>query len=148
MNKEAVNDLNELGEKYCTSAKVVDEGIEIELTKEQRDNLIKRNNEFKEKLIKNYKDLGYTYKGDNGKENYTKLEFYYDENLGPLEEMKVVSSSVSEYGLNQILLTNNPDWKVNVKIINCHNGKEVISFQIPTEEVISWSVEDWENSYK
>ena len=141
---EAVDSYIELGAEYCTHAEVVDEGMKLELTPTQRDNLVRKNNEFISELEASFESNPlYSYIPD---ENYKQVTFFFDENISTLTQFNAVLGVVAGYGLNYILINNTTEWNVYLVINNCHTGKEVMHANIPSE-TISYGKEEWEESY-
>ena len=52
-----------------------------------------------------------------------------------MKEFKCVLGVTVSYGLNQILKYNNPNWSVEIEIINCHTNKQVVKISIPNDSV-------------
>lgn len=144
--EETVASCLDLGEKYFTDAKVVDDGVQIEMTPQQKDNFIKRNNDFIKKLAKKFKESNsmYRYVPD---ENYQKLAFYYDEKISTDLQIKTVFGIATGYALNYMLTHHTTDWEVAVTIYNCHTKKEVVSIKVP-KETVSYGLEEWKKSYE
>lgn len=144
--EDAVDTFFELGDDYYTSAKVVDEGVQVELTELQRDNLIQRNNDYNERLIADFMAYNseYWYVPD---ENYQRLAFYFDEKIPGFLNVKTVYNLAAGYGMNYILQNNTVDWNVEISIYNCHTGKLVASVNSPYETV-SYGPEEWQKSYE
>ncbi len=57
-----------------------------------------------------------------------------------------ISSNYDYFILNNILKTNNQDWQVNLKIINCHTNKVVAEGTLP-RDTIKYGGLEWNNSY-
>ena len=136
---------NELGDELCTNAEAVGTGMKLELTDVQRDNMIKRNDEFAESLVDDLlqENEAYHYTGDD---SYRKLDFYFDEHVDPMTQIFALQGACCCYAYNQILLNHTEDWNVELTIYNCHTNKVVVHANIPSEDS-SWTPEDWENSY-
>lgn len=143
--EDAVATFQKLGEEYYTDVKVVDEGVQVELTEQQRDNLIERNNKYNAQLIADFKahDNNYRYEPD---ENYQKLELYFDEKIPPFLHVKTVYNLTAGYGMNYILKNNTTDWNVEICVYNCHTNKLVVSADAPYETV-TCGPEEWKASY-
>ncbi len=141
----AVESFHKLGGDYYTDAQVVSEGVQLELTEEQRDNLIRRNNEYHEQIIAEFKSYSddYRYEPD---ETYQTVNLYFDEKLPPAANIKTVFMLTSGYGMNYILQNNTTDWNVELCVYNCHTNKLVLSFNAPSEEA-SCGPEEWRASY-
>ncbi len=143
--EEAVETFHKLGDDYYTEVKIVDEGVQVELTEQQRDKLVQRNNDYIEKLVADYKAYNseYWYVPD---ENYQKLAFYFDEKIPNLLHAATVYNLAAGYGLNYILLNNTTEWGVDISIYNCHTNKLVVSIDAPYETV-SYGPAEWKASY-
>lgn len=142
---ESVESCLELGSDYCTDAKQISDGMQLELTDEQLNNMVKRNDEFINKLVNQFTSLNSMYKCVLD-ESYQRLTLYFDENISSITEAKTILGITSNYAMNYILLNNTTVWNVHVEIINCHTNKCVVSVNIPSEEV-SYGPEEWEESY-
>lgn len=143
--EEGVESFDELGEDYCTSAKVVGRDVQVELTEAQRDNLIQRNNDYIAELAEDFEAYNseYRYVGD---ENYQKLEFYFDEKIPAILHVKTLFGISGAYGLNYVLENHDTEWQVDMKIYNCHTNKLVVSVKTPYESA-SYGPEEWKASY-
>ena len=143
---KAIQTYKELGEDYCTDAKAVDGDMYVYLTETQRYNLIERNDEYIDQLLDEFKKESedYSYKCDD---SYRKLTFFYDEKIEMTKEVNGVFGAAAGYGLNQILKYNDPNWSVEIEIINCHTNKQVVKINIPNDSVKIGDYE-WQQSYK
>lgn len=143
--EKAVESFEKLGTDYYTTAQVVEDGVQVELTTEQRDRLVQRNNEYNEKLIADFLDYDsdYRYVPD---ETYQKLSFYFDEKIPPFLHVKTVYNLVAGYGMNYILQNNTTDWNVELSVYNCHTEKLVVKANCPYETV-TCGPEEWKASY-
>lgn len=143
---EAVESCLELGSDFCTDAKEIPEGMQLELTDQQRNNLIQRNDDFVDELAQQFTSSNsmYRYISDG---SYKKLILYFDENISSIIEVKTILGISSSYGMNYMLLNNTTDWNVQIEISNCHTNKLVASVNIPDGE-ISYGAKEWEESYK
>ncbi len=143
--EEALDTFYELGSDYYTDVKAVDEGVQVELTEQQRDNLIQRNNDYIDKLVSDYEAYSsdYRYVPD---ENYQKVAFYFDEKIPPMLHAATVYNVAAGYGLNYILLHNTTEWGVEISIYNCHTDQLVVSIDAP-HETVSYGPAEWEASY-
>ncbi len=143
--EEAVETFYDLGEEYYTDVKIVDEGVQAELTDAQRDRLIQRNNDYIKKLVTEYETYNseYRYVPD---ENYQKVDFYFDEKIPNLLHAATVYNVAAGYGLNYILQNNTTDWHVDISIYNCHTDQLVVSINAPYETV-SYGPAEWAASY-
>ena len=144
--EDAVETFEKLGEEYYTTVEVVDEGVQAELTEQQRDKLIERNNQYNEKLIADFKahDNNYRYEPD---ENYQQLKLYFDEKIPPFLHVKTVYNLTAGYGMNYILKNNTTDWNVEICVYNCHTNKLVVSADAPYETV-TCGPDEWKASYE
>lgn len=142
---EAVESCLELGNDFCSNAKEISEGMQLELTAEQLNNFIERNDEFVDELVKQFTSSNSLYKCVLN-ESYEKLTLYFDENISSTMQVKTILGIASNCGMNYMLLNNTTDWNVNIEIINCHTGKLVASVNIPDEE-ISYGAKEWAASY-
>lgn len=144
--EEGVESFESLEEGYYTSVEVVEEGVQLELTKQQRDKLIQRNNEFIEELAEKFLSCNeeYRYVPD---ESYHQLAFYFDEKIPMITHVFSVYGIACTYGMNDILLNHTQDWSVDVSIYNCHTDQLVVSVQIPNESV-TYGDEEWAKSYE
>ena len=133
-----------LGNDYYTKTECLDNGLRLVLTDIQRDNLIRRNNDFINELIKSFKNenIKYSVVTDSTNKN---LKFYFDENLSAAKQIKAVFGVATGYGYN-LLLSGIEDWNVKIEIYNCHTNKLVASGNIPNEE-FSYGDEEWRKSY-
>ena len=142
---EAVKSCLELGNDFCTNAKEIPEGMQLELTDEQLNNFVQRNDNFVDELSKQFTSSNSMYKCVLD-ESYEKLTLYFDENISSTLQVKMILGIVSNYGMNYMLLNNTTDWNVQIEIFNCHTDKPVVSVNIPDEE-ISYGAKEWEESY-
>lgn len=142
---EAVKSCLELGDEFCTTAKAIPDGMQLELTDEQLNNLVQRNNDFVDELVKQFTSSNNMYKCVLD-DSYKKFMLYFDENLSSTIQVKTILGIASNYAMNYMLLNNTTDWNVQIEILNCHNDKPVISVNIPDEE-ISYGAKEWEESY-
>lgn len=142
---EAVSSCMELGSDYCTDARKISDGMQLELTDQQLKNLMQRNDDFVDELAKQFaaSNSMYRYVPD---ESYQELSLYFDENISSTLELKTILGIVSSYAMNYMLLNHTTDWNVGIKIYNCHTEKLVVSGNIPNEE-ISYGAKEWEASY-
>ena len=142
---EAVESCLELGNDFCTDAKEIPEGMQLELTDKQRNNLIQRNDAFADELAQQFTSSNsmYRYISDG---SYKKLILYFDENISSVIEVKTILGIASSYGMNYMLQNNTTDWNVQIEIFNCHTNKLVASVNIPDGE-ISYGAEEWGKSY-
>ena len=143
---EAVESCLELGNEYCTEAKAIPEGLQLELTQEQLDNLVLKNNHFIDELARKLTDSNNLYKYEPD-ENYQTLTLYFDENISGLLQIKTILGIASSYAMNYMLINHVSDWKIKIEIYNCHTNKLVCSVNIPGEEV-TYGAKEWEESYK
>lgn len=142
---EAVESCLELGNDFCTDAKEIPEGMQLELTDKQLNNLIQRNDDFVNQLAQQFTSSNsmYRYISDG---SYEKLTLYFDENISSIIEVKTILGIASNYGMNYMLLNNTTDWNVQIEIFNCHTNKLVASVNIPDGE-ISYGAKEWDESY-
>lgn len=141
---EAAASYTELGEEFCTSAEAKDNDLIIEVTDKQRQNLIKRNNDYIEELVNDFKNSNTSY-NVVGDQEYKELTIYADENFKPALLAKAILTS-EVYMINNILENDNKDWSVYVKIVNCHTGKTVAEGILPQND-FSFGEEEWKASY-
>lgn len=143
--EDAIEAYSELGEEYCTEIVETEDGVMLKLTDEQRDNMIQRNNDMIDEQLDEFTDNNalYSYEAD---ENYEKLILSFDENLSVTDQIATVFGVPSIYGMNYMLQNNTTEWVVDVTILNCHTGKEVISMKVPVDKV-SYGPAEWEESY-
>ncbi len=145
--KEAgVDSFNELGQDYCTSAKVVDDHVEIELTEQQREKLIERNNTYIAELVDEFKAYNseYRYEPD---ETYQKVALYFDENIPTILHVSTFYNITACYGMNYMLTNHVAEWNVELSIYNCHTDKLVAFANVPYDSV-SYGPEEWAASYQ
>lgn len=135
----------ELGDAYCTDAIVSGKNLIIKVTDTQRKNLIKRNNDYIDKLVGQLLDINSKYKY-TGDDEYKELSFYIDENLPANVHLKTIYGTAIGYGLNYILENNSTDWSVHLTIYNYHTGKKVAEGNLP-QDTISYGAEEWKKSY-
>ncbi len=140
---EAVKTYTKMGEDYCLKAKNVNGDVLLRVTKKQRENLIKQNNEKIEMMLASYYKEDSRYKFEAG----DTLIYRYDEKCDAMVEQKAIVGVISLYGLNYILENNKTDWKVNVQIYNCHNNRLLREVCVPEETAIC-TLEEWYASYK
>ena len=143
---EAAKSCMELGEEFCTDVKVVSEGIQLELTEEQLNNLIMKNNRFIDELAEKFTSSNSMYRYETD-ETYQKLTLYFDENISGMLQIKTIMGIASSYAMNYMLLNNTKEWQVEIEIYNCHTNKLVASVKIPGEEM-TYGAKEWEESYK
>ncbi len=141
----AAESMLRLGEDYVTAARVVSDGVELDLTEAQRDNLIRRNNDYHDSILSSFMSYSSDYRYDPDP-TYQQVTLYFDEKLPPAVNIKTVFMLTAGYGMNYILQNNTTDWNVELRIYNCHTGKLVCSFNAPSEEA-SCGPEEWEASY-
>lgn len=140
---EAVKTYTKMGEDYCLKAKNVNGDVLLRVTKEQRENLIKQNNEKIEMMLASYYKEDSRYKFESG----DALVYRYDEKCDTMVEQKAIVGVISLYGLNYILENNKTDWKVNVEVYNCHNDKLIQKATAPND-VVMVKYDQWLESYK
>ncbi len=143
--EEAVESFHKLGGDYYTEVKELEDGVQLELTEEQRDNLIRRNDEYHDRIIAEFKSYSDEYRFEPD-ETYQTVNLYFDEKLPPATNIKTVFMLTAGYGMNYILKNNTTDWNVEFCIYNCHTNKLVVSANIPDEEA-SCGPEEWKASY-
>lgn len=136
----------ELGDEYCTSAEAKDNDLVLKVTDRQRENLIKRNNEFIDELLTSFKRFNSEYEF-TGSEDYSEVTFYYDEDITTILQIESVFGVTVGYGLNSILQNNSETWSVHLKIVNCHTGKTVVEGDIP-QDIMTYGPDEWKNSYE
>ncbi len=144
--EDALESFHELGDDYYTDAQVVSDGVQLELTEQQRDNLIRRNDEYHQQIVTAFTAYSDEYHFEPD-ETYQTVNLYFDEKLPPATNIKTVFMLTAGYGMNYILKNNTTDWNVKFCIYNCHTNKLVVSANIPEEEA-SCGPEDWKASYK
>lgn len=142
---EEVKSCLELGNDFCTDAKEIPEGMQLELTDEQMKNLVQRNDNFVDELAKQFSSTNNMYKCVLD-DSYKKVTFYFDENISITLQAKTILGIAASYGMNYLLLNNSSDWNVQIEIFNCHTNNLVASVNIPDEEV-SYGAKEWEESY-
>lgn len=141
---ENVNTLKNLGNEYITSVKTENSTIIIEMTESQKNKLIERNNKYIETLLNDFSNANEKYRYEFNSD-FSELTYYFDENISAITQGKLVSI-IAGYILNNILKTNNQDWKVHLKIINCHTNKVVAEGNLP-KDTIKYGETEWNNSY-
>lgn len=142
---EEIESLKELGNEYFTSVKKVNNAMIIEITENQREKLIERNNEFIETLLKDFSNANKKYRYEVNSD-FSELTYYFDENISSTLEFKTILGVTSSYIFNNILRTNNQDWQIHIKIINCHTNKIVAEGTLP-KDTIQYGELEWSNSY-
>lgn len=142
--EENIESLKGLGDEYITSVKKENNTMVMEVTESQKNKLIERNNKYIETLSTDFSNANekYHYKFNT---DFSELTYYFDENISPITQGKI-SAITASYILNNILKTNNQDWKVNLKIINCHTNKVVAEGTLP-KDTIKYGELEWNNSY-
>ncbi len=135
----------EMGLDYCTDAWAEESTMIIELTEIQRDNFIKRNDEYGEELRTSFLELDENYKFE-GSEDYTNITFYCDEKVAIMSLVEAMYGTTSQYALNYILRNNSNDWCVHIKIVNYHTNKVVAEGDLPNDE-ITIGANEWAASY-
>lgn len=143
--EEGVESIRKLGDDYYTDVKVVDRNVQVELTERQRENMIRRNDEYIAELAENFEkhNSEYRYVGD---ENYQKLDFYFDEKIPDILHVKTLFGISGAYGLNYVLKNHDTEWQVDLKIYNCHTNKIVATVDVPNETV-TYGPAEWKASY-
>ncbi len=144
--EEAAESFRKLGSDYYTDAKVTDEGVQLELTEQQRDKLIERNDEYSSQIAEEFMSYSEEYRFEPD-ESYQNVNLYFDEKLPPTTNIKAVFMLTAGYGMNYILKNNTTEWSVRFTIYNCHTGKPVVSASIPDEEA-TCGPEEWKASYQ
>lgn len=144
--EEAAESFRKLGSDYYTDVKVTDEGVQLELTEQQRDNLIERNDQYHQQIVDEFLACGEEYRFEPD-ESYQNVNLYFDEKLPPTTNIKTVFMLTAGYGMNYILKNNTTEWSVRFTIYNCHTGKPVVSASIPDEEA-TCGPEEWKASYQ
>lgn len=142
--EENIESLKGLGDEYITSVKKENNTMVMEVTESQKNKLIERNNKYIETLSTDFSNANekYHYKFNT---DFSELTYYFDENISPITQGKIGAITAS-YILNNILKTNNQDWQVNLKIINCHTNKVVAEGTLP-KDTIKYGELEWNNSY-
>ncbi|MEE0931027.1 MAG: hypothetical protein UIM53_08505 [Acutalibacteraceae bacterium] len=134
-----------LGDEYCTAAEEVADGMQLKLTAEQKNNLIKRNDDYVDKLVGELTQSNSMYKCELD-DSYKSVKLYYDEKITTMLQAQTMLGIVSNYGMNYMLVNNTTEWNVKLEIFNCHTNKLVASVNIPDEK-ISYGAKEWEESY-
>lgn len=133
-----------MGNEYITSVKKENNTIVIAATEYQKNKLIERNNKYIETLSTDFSNANEKYNYEFNAD-FSELTYYFDENISPIMQGKIGAITAS-YILNNILKTNNQDWQVNLKIINCHINKVVAEGTLP-KDTIKYGELEWNNSY-
>ena len=141
--KDGANAYNAMGKDFCEEAYEQNGDLILLVTKKQRENLIKQNNEKIESFLKLYHKANKKYTFEDG----DVLIYKYDEKLDDITERKAIVGVVSLYGLNYILKNNKTDWNINVEIYNCHNDKLIQKATAPNDAVMV-KYDQWLESYK
>ena len=84
---EAVESCLELGEDFCATAKVIPDGMQLELADEQLSNLVQRNDNFVDELVNQFTSSNSMYKCVLD-DSYKKVTLYFDENLSSTIQVK------------------------------------------------------------
>lgn len=142
---ENIDSLKKLGNEYITNVKKENNTIILQMTESQKNNLIERNNKYIETLLNNFSNANEKYHYEFNSD-FSELTYYFDENLSDTMQIKTVFGVAASYALNNILKTNNQNWSIHIKIINCHTNKTVAEGTIP-EDTIKYGKQEWENSY-
>ena len=116
----------------------------IELTEFQKNKLIEQNNKYIETLSTDFSNANEKYHYEFNSD-FNEVKYYIDENISSITYGKIGAITAS-YILNNILKTNNQDWQINIKIINCHTNKIVAEGTIP-KDTIKFGKLEWKNSY-
>ncbi len=73
------------------------------------------------------------------------LAFFCDESIGPVVSGKAFLGVTAMYAMEQVL-DGDPDWSVEITVINCHTKSEVGRVTLPDGE-LTLTQEMWERSY-
>lgn len=139
-----IESLKGLGNEYITSVKKENNTMVIEVTESQKNKLIERNNKYIETLSNGFSNANEKYHYEFNSD-FSDLTYYFDEHIAPITQGKIGSITAS-YILNNILKTNNQDWQVHIRIINCHTNKLVAEGTLP-KDTIKYGELEWNNSY-
>lgn len=142
--EENIESLKGLGNEYITSVKKENNTMVIEVTESQKNKLIERNNKYIETLSNDFSNANEKYHYEFNSD-FSQLTYYFDEHIAPITQSKIGSITAS-YILNNILKTNNQDWQVHIRIINCHTNKLVAEGTLP-KDTIKYGETEWNNSY-
>jgi len=145
---EEAEAFKELGSDYVTSARAAEEGVYLTVTREQRENLKERNNEymsrFLERLVNDEAGDGlYAYELSEAGD---RIVYSFDEQYSAWQQLFLIYTVPTYLGLNQAL-DGVTDWSVSLTIMNCHTGREVVTMNLP-EEIPEYTEEEWEKSYE
>lgn len=145
-SEEMRDDFINLGEDYCTDCIVRENEVYLYVTEEQKQKLVNRFNGYIDGWIEEFLNLNDSYRFECD-EKYQSVTYYYDEKMDKSYEFTAVYAVVTNYAMNYVLTTNDPDWNVHFKIYNCHTNKLVAEGDVAYEKV-SWDDEDWARSYE
>ncbi len=143
--EESLESLLKLGEDYYTDAIVSGNNLELMLTDRQRDNHIKRNDEYLNEIVATVSEANSLYRCVLD-ENYQKFEIHMDEKMSTYLQVTTLGMFALCYGQNYMFKNKTSEWSVDISIYNCHTGKLVISMTVPTD-LGSWGDKEWEASY-
>lgn len=142
---EYVNSMNKLGENYLQSAEKTSDGIEVEMTEEQNQEFIRKNEGFVQDCIDDFTGQNELYSVVY--DDYSRLELYFDEHYDYVTQLTAIVGLITYFGILQIFTTADSDWGVEVIVYNCHTKKQVTSAMLP-EGGFSIGEKEWKASYE
>lgn len=116
----------------------------IEMIESQRDKLIEWNNTYIETLLNDFSKVNENYHYEFNSD-FSELTYYFDENISVIMQGKIGAIN-ADCILNNIIKTNNQDWQIHLKIVNCHTNKIVAEGTLP-RDTIKYGELQWNNSY-
>ena len=142
---ESVKSMLDLGDQFCTDAKEIPEGMQLELTNKQLNNFVRRNNEFMDRIKESFLSASSLYKCVVDESN-NQLTLYCDEK-NPTALAYVMTGMTNGLWLNYMLLNNTTHYNLKLEIRNCHTNKLVVSMNFPVDKEVSFGAEEWDRSY-
>lgn len=143
------NDVQEsaLGyEAYCTNAQVSGEDVVLQVTEQEKADLIKMNQDFIDDALADFtvENPQYSYEL---KEDFSRVTYRFDENIDPTVMASLLIGVTSMTVLNGIIENNESDWSIEVIIENCHTNKIVAEGTLP-QDTIAFGESEWQQSYE
>ena len=140
-----VSDYSVLGSDYFTDIYVSGSDAVIVTTDEQRDNLIKLNNDREDVVIKKFLSENSNYHYEKSEDNNS-ITFYFDEQLSNEIFARLFYNVICGNQMNHVL-NNDSSYSIYVKFVNCHTQKVVAEGYMPGDK-IQINKESWAKSYE
>lgn len=131
--------------KYATDAKIVGKDIVMEVTDDERNEMLQMHKEFADELIKEMEEVNSDYKCTLSPD-FKSVIFEFDEKLSLHMQAKTMLGVSFSQIMQWILTNNDPNWNFKVTVKNCHTGKIVAECVLP-EDNFFIGEKEWAASY-